>query len=202
MQMKLVSLMMLVSIAVAGCGEKAPEENAQTSDDAAPMQPSPTEAAPAATLQSSNSAMSVDDIDRWQRGLEAELKAVQHAAAKLAEAKDDNEKLTALTASTEMSTIDAGAGAAGVDRDRYRRIRNTMSNAVSQLSPIEMEMDLSKMPPEMAEQMKQARESGVTELQKELPADVFAALQARAGELRQQDKLLVAERLKVAMNSR
>jgi hypothetical protein len=50
--------------------------------------------------------------------------------------------------------------------------------------------------------MKQAREGGVTALQNELPADVFAALKSRAGELRQQDKLLVAERLKVAMNSR
>lgn len=202
MQMKLMPLAVMMSIALAGCGEKASEENAQASDDAAPTQPSPTEAAPAATPQGSSSAMSVDDIDRWQRGLEAELKAVQDAAAKLAQAKDDNEKLAALTASTEMSTIDAGAGAAGVDRDRYRRIRNTMSNAVSQLSPIEMEMDLSKMPPEMAEQMKQAREGGVTALQNELPADVFAALKVRAGELRQQDKLLVAERLKVAMNSR
>ena len=202
MQRKFVSLAVMVSIAMAGCGEKAPEENMQPSEDATPTQSSPAETAPAPAPQSSSAAMSVDDIDRWQRGLEAELKAVQDAAAKLAEAKDDDEKLAALTASTEMSTIDAGAAAAGVDRDRYRRIRNTMSNAVSQLSPIEMEMDLSKMPPEMAEQMKQAREGGVRELEKDLPADVFAALKTRAGELRQQDKLLVAERLKVAMNSR
>ena len=202
MQRKFVSLAVMVSIAMAGCGEKAPEETMQPSEEATPTQLSPAETAPASTPQSSSAAMSVDDIDRWQRGLEAELKSVQDAAAKLAEAKDDNEKLAALTASTEMSTIDAGAAAAGVDRDRYRRIRNTMSNAVSQLNPIEMEMDLSKMPPEMAEQMKQAREGGVRELEKDLPADVFAALKTRAGELRQQDKLLVAERLKVAMNSR
>jgi predicted small lipoprotein YifL len=202
MQVKFVSLALMVSIAMTGCGERAPEESAQAAEDAAPEQPTPAETAPAATPQSSSSAMTVDDIDRWQRGLEAELKAVQDAAVKLTEAKDDNEKLAALTASTEMSTIDAGAAAAGVDRDRYRRIRSTMSNAVSQLSPIEMEMDLSKMPPEMAEQMKQARDSGAIELQKELPAEVFAALKTRAGELRQQDKLLVAERLKVAMSSR
>jgi predicted small lipoprotein YifL len=202
MQMKFVSVVLAVSIALAACGPKAPDENPQTSEDPVPTQPSQTQAAPAATTQNSSSAMSVEDIDRWQRGLEAELKAVQEAAAKLSEAKDDGQKLEALTAATEMSTIDVGATAAGVDRDRYRRIRNTMSNAVSQLSPIEMEMDLSKMPPEMAEQMKQAREGGVAELQKELPADVFAALKARAGELRQQDKLLVAERLKVATSSR
>jgi len=134
--------------------------------------------------------------------MEAELKAIQDAAAKLADAKDDNAKLEALTASTEMNTIDAAAAGAGVDRDRYRRIRNTFSDAVAQLSPIEMEMDVAAMPAQMVEQMKEARAAAAAQLASQLPADVLEALKPRAAELRQQDKLLVAERLKVATSAR
>jgi hypothetical protein len=184
----------------AGCGREtsapAPTEDAST---AAAVEES---VAPSPATPSAASTVSVDDIELWKRGMEAERKAVQDAAAKLAQAKDENEKLEALTASMEMSTIDAAASAAGVDRDRYRRIRNTLSDAVSQLSPIEMEMDVSKMPPEMVEQMKQARASSVSQLEANLPPDVFEALKARAAELREQDKLLVAERLKVATSAR
>jgi len=134
--------------------------------------------------------------------MEAELKAVQEAGEKLTAAKDDNEKLEALSASLEMNTIDAAAAAAGLDRDQYRRIRNTFSDAVAQLSPIEMEMDVAKMPPQMVEQMQEARTASAAQLATQLPADVFETLKTRAAELREQDKLLVAERLKVATKAR
>lgn len=134
--------------------------------------------------------------------MEAELNAVKEAATKLSSAKDENEKLEALHASTEMGTIEAGATAASVDPDRYRRIRNHFSGAVSQLSPIEMEMDVTQMPKGMVEQMQQARAAGAAQLEGQLPPDVLEALKVRAAELRQQEKLLVAERLKVATAAR
>lgn len=189
------------SAALAACGKSEPPAAPPApASVATPAAPAP---APAVAAAPARREPTVDDIDRWQRGLAAEKKAVQDAAAKLAEAKGDQQaKLSAVTASMEMTTLDAGAAAAGVDRDAYRRIKSTFSDAVSQLSPIETEMDVAKMPPAMVEQMKQAREQSATQLSAKMPPELFAALKARAAELRQQDKELVGERLKVAQAAR
>ena len=203
MQSRLLAVALTALITLAACSRESAEQTDQAMDEPPPASSPADEPAVTNTPQANDTGeVSVDDIDRWQRGMDAELKATQEAAAKLAQAKDENEKLEALHAATELGTIDAGAQAAGVDRDRYRRIRNHLSNAVSQLSPIEMEMDVSQMPAEMVEQMKQARAAGVSQLEGQLPADVLEALKTRAAELRQQDKSLVAERLKVAMSAR
>jgi hypothetical protein len=203
MRSRLLAVALTASIAFVACSRESAEPTEQATEERPTASSIAEEPANVSTAQpSTTDEVSVDDIDRWQRGMEAELKATQEAAAKLAQAKDENEKLEAMHGATEMGTIDAGADAAGVDRDRYRRIRNHLSNAVSQLSPIEMEMDVSQMPAEMVEQMKQARAAGVSQLESQLPADVLEALKGRAAELRQQDKNLVAERLKVAMSAR
>ena len=201
--LKLSVLSLLVSSLVA-CGQAdAPKEAESSSEEKqAAAAPAPAPAPAAQPAAAERSAPAVEDIERWQRGMAAEKKLVQEAAAKLAAAKDEGAKLEALNVATEMGTLDAGASAAGLDRDAYRRIRSTFSGAVSQLSPIEMEMDVSKMPPELVTQMQQGREAGAEQLARQLPAEVFAALKARAGELRQQDKELVAERLKVAQAAR
>ena len=203
MQSRLLAVALTALITLAACSRESAEQAEQATEEPQAASSPADEPALTSTPQASNTGeVTVDDIDRWQRGMDAELQATQEAAAKLAQAKDENEKLEALHAATELGTIDAGAHAAGVDRDRYRRIRNQLSNAVSQLSPIEMEMDVSQMPAEMVEQMKQARAAGVSQLESQLPADVVEALKTRAAELRQQDKSLVAERLKVAMSAR
>jgi hypothetical protein len=203
MQNRFLAVVLTASITLAACSRESAEQTPQATEERPAASSPAEEPARTSTAQASNiDEVSVDDIDRWQRGMEAELQPTREAAAKLAQAKDDNEKLQALQAATEMGTIDAGADAAGVDRDRYRRIRNHFSNAVSQLSPIEMEMDVSQMPAEMVEQMKQARAAGVSQLESQLPADVLETLKARAAQLRQQDKNLVGERMKVAMSAR
>lgn len=200
-----VPALVLASLLTA-CGKsEAPEESAAPAQAAPEATQAPAAAAPAPSTSAAPARReaTVEDIERWQRGMAAEKKAVQDAAAKLAEAKgDEAKKLAALTESLETSTIDAGAAAAGLDRDGYRRIRSTLSDAVAQLSPLEMEMDVAKMPAPMVEQFKQAREQGVAQLSAKLQPDLFAALKARAAELRQQDKELVAERLKVATAAR
>ena len=203
MQSRRLAVALTALITLAACSRESAEQAEQARQEPQAASSPADQPALTDTPQASNTGeVSVDDIDRWQRGMDAELQATQEAAAKLAQAKDENEKLEALHAATELGTIDAGAHAAGVDHDRYRRIRNQLSNAVSQLSPIEMEMDVSQMPAEMVEQMKQARAAGVSQLESQLPADVVEALKTRAAELRQQDKSLVAERLKVAMSAR
>lgn len=186
-------------ISISACGRKDADTAPEPEQGEAVNVPETAQSAP---TPSNTTELSVDDIDRWQRGMQAEVAAVQEAAAKLANAKDENEKLEALTAANDMGTLEAGASAAGVDPDRYRRLRNHFSGAVSQLSPIEMEMDVSQMPKEMVEQMQQARAAGVAQLEGQLPADVLDALKVRAAELRQQEKQLVGERLKVATSAR
>lgn len=187
------------SLLVTGCGRDAAETAPQTSEEAtAASAPDTTQPAAATAPSAGARTLSVDDIDRWQRGMQAELKAVQDAAAQLAQAKDENAKLEALQAATEMRTIDVAAEAAGVDRDTYRRFRNAFSHAVSLLTPIESEMDVSQMPAEMIEQLKQTRDASAKQLESELPADVLDALKTRALDLRTQEKTLVGERLKVA----
>lgn len=206
MNLHRVAPALVLATLLAACGKsEAPEESAAPAQPAPEATQAPAAAAPAASAAATPARReaTVEDIERWQRGMAAEKKAVQDAAAKLAEAKgDEAAKLAALGASLESSTIDAGAAAAGLDRDGYRRIRSTLSDAVAQLSPLEMEMDVAKMPAPMVEQFKQAREQGVAQLSAKLPPDLFAALQARAAELRRQDKELVAERLKVATAAR
>lgn len=203
MNLHRVAPALVLASLLAACGKsEAPEEPAAPAQAAPEATPAPAAAAPTPAAPARREA-TVEDIERWQRGMAAEKKAVQDAAAKLAEAKgDEAAKLAALSASLESSTIDAGAAAAGLDRDGYRRIRSTLSDAVAQLSPLEMEMDVAKMPAPMVEQFKQAREQGVAQLSAKLPPHLFAALQARAAELRQQDKELVGERLKVATAAR
>ena len=194
-----VCLALAALICLSGCARKDADQTPEPNDDNAVNAPETAQTAP---ITNNNDELTVDDIDRWQRGMQAELASVQEAATKLSNAKDENEKLEALHATTEMGTLEAGAAAAGVAPDRYRRLRNHFSGAVSQLSPLEMEMDVSQMPKEMVEQMQQARAAGVAQLESQLPTDVLDALKARASELRQQEKLLVAERLKVAMSVR
>lgn len=204
MKTSLTLLAISLAAALAACG-KAEEPDAaepEPQEQAAPS--APQAAAPAAPPAApARQDPTVEDIERWQRGIAAEKKAVQEAAARLSAANGDPQaKLEALGASLEMNTLDAGAAAAGVDRDAYRRIRSAFSDAVATLSPIEMEMDVSKMPANMVEQMKEARETAAARLAGRLPPELLAALKARAAELRQQDKELVGERLKVASAAR
>ncbi len=209
MKTSLTLLAITLSVLLAACGNRADEEaqapeDEEVQEQAAPAaQPAAAPPVAAATAAPERREPGVEDIERWQRGMAAEKKAVQEAAAKLAAAQGDKAaQVDALGASLEMNTLDAGAAAAGVDRDAYRRIRSVFSDAVSTLSPLEMEMDVSTMPANMVEQMKQGREQSATQLAQRLSPELFTALKARAAELRQQDKELVAERLKVAAAAR
>lgn len=190
------------ALTLAGCGQKSPSSEEAPVADAPAQDTAPP---PAPAQQNSNpvtAALSVEDIERWQRGVQAEAAAVQEASARLDEAKNNDEKLDAITAATELKTLEKGAAAAGLSTDRYRFVRNTFSNAVSQLTPLEQEMDVSAMPKEMLEQMRQAREASVAQLAGTIPADVIEALRPKASELRKQDVTLAGERVKIATRAR
>jgi hypothetical protein len=130
--------------------------------------------------------------------MEAELQAVHDAATKLREAKSGADTATAMMAATDMGTRAAGAKAAGVDEERYQRIRTTFSGIVGQMSPIEQEMNVSQMPAAAVAELKKSREAGVAQATAGLAPEVVEALRTRAADLRKRDLALTAERLKAA----
>ena len=140
--------------------------------------------------------VTVDDIARWQKGMEAELKAVQAAGERYKAARNSKDSLDNMMASNEMSTLDVGASAAGLDPQRYKFVRSTLSTVALALSPLELEA--KDMPPEFAEQMKQNGASTLSRMTAEAPPELVEAMRPRALELRKQHTDLVAARLRAA----
>jgi hypothetical protein len=171
--------------------EAAPDSGASASTAS-------TASTPSGDASSTAAPLTVDDVDRWQRGMEAELQAVRDAGAKLRDARSGTDSMTAIAATTDMATRSAGAKAAGVDEDRYQRIRSTFSPLVGKLSPIEQEMNVSQMPAAMVAQLKQSRAQSLAQDTVGLAPALVDTLRARAAALRKQDLALTAERLKAA----
>ena len=189
----------VIAMALAACSRSEQVDNtdsAATADTTASASATP---APAPSPANNTPAsLTADDIDRWQKGMDAELEAVKKAGADLAAAKTNNDSLTALMAANEMSTRDAGAKAAGVEGDRYQLIRTTLSSVVGQMAPLEQEMDVSKLPATAVAEMKKSREAGLAQATAELSPQLVEALKPRAAALRKQDLTLTAERLKAS----
>ena len=191
----------LTAVLLAACGGDDADNEGE--DLAAEEQVAVAETAPAETLSPpaanpTSAPLAVEDIDRWQRGLEAELQAVRDAGTSLANAKTGSDSANAMFAATEMSTLEAGAKAAGVDQERYRFIRERLATAAEAMTPIEEEADVSNTPAPLLESMKQGREQALARVSADLPPEVLEALRPRAAALRKQDIALVAERLKAA----
>ena len=172
--------------------EAAQEDTASTD----PGGMAATPASPPAEVTSR--PLAPDDIDRWTRGMEAELQAVRDAGTKLKSARTGEDTLGAIFGANDMSTRDAGAKAAGVSSERYQFIRTTLSSGVANMAPLEAEMDVSQLPASMVAEMKKGRETALTRMSTELPAAVVEALRPRAAALRKQDLGLTGERLRAA----
>ena len=186
-------IILLSAAIIAGCGNN---ESASENEETMVEQPAEDLAPDAQTSPESTSApLSVEDIDRWQRGMEAELQAVQEAEQSFNQAATSDDSLNAMMAANDMSTRSAGARAAGVSEDRYQFIRSTLSSAVKYMTPLEQEMDVSQMPESAIEQFEQSRQTSIDQMSDVLPDDVREALGARATELRRQDLQLTNARL-------
>lgn len=201
------ALLFVVSLA-AGCGrgqhDDAAADTTAAAQDTASGAEQDTASAPTATPvgaasqpgAATSAPLSVADIDRWQRGMTAELEAVKEAGAKLASAKTGEDSVNAMFAANDMGTRPAGAKAAGVDEERYQFIRTTLSSAVAQLTPVEQEMNVSEMPKAMLDEMKKNRAAAVARMSGDIPSDVMEALRPLATTLRKQDLALTGARLK------
>ena len=186
---------------VAACGKSdAPAvEGDSAATSTTTMDTAAMNAATAPQAGTGNAApVTVADIDRWQKGMVAELKAVQDAGAKLKAARTQQDTLESMMGSNEMSTLEAGARAAGLNPERYKFVRSTLSSAALAISPLELDMDMTNMPPDFADQLKKQGENNLARMSADIPADVVAALRPRATELRKQSVTLVGERLKAS----
>jgi len=160
------------------------------------------EASPAAVASTAEttaeSSMTVEDIDRWQKGMVAELAAVRDAGKQLKAAKTQTDTLTAMSAASEVATREAGARATGVDESRYGLIASTLSAVVRYLAPLDADMDVSKLPAEMRTALQTDREQSLARISPSYPKAVLDALRPRAAALRKQEMALVGERLRAA----
>jgi hypothetical protein len=188
---------LLVGLLV-GCGGGDSAKDDATADPAAEETQSeaPAEAAPPANP--SNTPLAVEDIDRWAKGMEAERKAVEEAGTKLKDAKTGEDTLNAMMGVQEMTTVEPGAAAAGLDRERYLFVRTNLSAAASYLAPEIGGIDPSTLSAEMRAEWQKGNEAQLAQIADAVPADVVTALKPRATELRTKDLELVAARLRAA----
>lgn len=197
------TLLLLLLLAACGGGDRSPDASDADTNDAAAgdaPRPEPTmDPARIPTADPSSAPLTPEDIGRWEKGMQGELEAVQAAAAKLKAARTGEDSLNAVMGVQETNTIEIGAKAAGVDLNRYKLIRSSLSKAVKQFTPPEMEgMDTTKMPEDMRAEFRIMRENQLRQLSAMVPQDVQQALQPRALELRKKDLALAQARLRGA----
>jgi hypothetical protein len=140
----------------------------------------------------------VEDIERWEKGMAAELAAVQEAGAKLASARSGEDTLSAMMGVQEMTTTPAGARAAGVDDERYNVMRSDLSAAVAYLTPHIGGIDTTLLSAAQREEMRQMNTAQLKQLEGTVPAEVVEALKPKAEALRKKQIELAGARLKGA----
>ena len=185
---------------LAGCNSGAGKDETRDEGaaDAAGNAPA---SAPDAASQSGNAGsapLSVDDIERWEKGMAAELAAVQEAGGNLTRAKTGEDTLSALMAVQEMTTTPAGARAAGLGQERYNVVRSDLSAAVAYLTPHLGGIDTTMLSPAQREEMRQMNAAQLKQLEGRVPAEVVEALKPKAEALRKKALELAGARLKGA----
>ena len=200
---------LVTAACLTGCGRADAHGAADAraaSDSAAAVAPdaaaSPAAATAAPATGSADAPLTVADVDRWARGMTAELEAVQAAGARLRAAGSGADTAGAMLAATEMSTEAGGARAAGVDLERYRRLRRELSGVAELMAPLDQEMNVGALPPAMVAEMRKGRETALARVSRALPPEVVEAVRPRAAALRAQEVALVGARLQAAGRGR
>lgn len=199
--LRTVTASLLLVLLIGACGGGEPGDESTDTDSADAVNASadaPLPAAAPAARVSPEASMTVEDIDRWQRGMQAELEAVRQAGLQLRSARTGTDSMSAIAAANETSTRAAGAKGAGIDEERYEVIGTAMSSIVRYMAPLETEMKVSEMPAEVVTMLRRTRDSSLTRALASFPPVVVDALRPRAAELRKLEMTLVGERLKAA----
>jgi hypothetical protein len=190
---------------MTGCGGKETENQTEEAAPAAMEEEAPatseaqaTSEVGAASGNPTTAPLTKDDIERWEKGMAGEMKAVQDAAAKMKAARTSEDTLTAMMGVQEMNTWAAGAQAAGLEQERYKFIRSNLSAVVGYLTPSFAGMDTTMLSQAQRDELRQGNEAQLKRMETEVPADVVEAIRPRAIELRKKDMELVGARLKGA----
>jgi len=185
-------LCLLTVLLLAACGGDAPKDDAPAEAAAAVAQPG----APASSEVAD--PISVEDIGRWEKGMAAELAAVQGSGAKLESARTGEDTLSALMGVQEMTTTPVGAEAAGMDQERYKTVRSNLAAAVAYLTPHLGGIDTTKLSVAQREEMREMNAAQLRQLEGAVPAEVIEALKPKAEALRKKEIELAGARLKGA----
>lgn len=184
----------LLALTVYACGGR---DKSKSDADAGPAGDTSAASSSPAT-NTGPKPLTVADIDRWEKGMAAELEAVRAAGARLKEAKTGDDSLSAMMGVQETTTTPAGARAAGVDEERYKQIRSDLSTAATYLAPSVGGIDTTMLSQEQRDVMRHDNLAQLEEMKDRVPPDVVKALAPRAVELRTKNLELVAARLKGA----
>jgi hypothetical protein len=201
------SMALALVIALAACGGDSDTRNELAADPATDAAPAPG-AADAGSVR--DGALTVNDLDAYERGVEAEIAAVGEAERRRAAATSPSDTLEALADATELRTIEVGARAAGMPVDRYREVRQRVegvlrANATPAASQMMGDVDTTNAPPEVRARVREniREQEAATARAREtafagLDPQVAAALRSRVDRLDSLRMRLVAERIRVA----
>lgn len=190
--------LLAASLYACGSRDSKPDPDTSNADTTAGTGAADTTAAPtsAPAADPGQTPLTVADIDRWEKGMAAELDAVHAAGGRLKEAKNGNDTLTAMMGVQEMATTEAGAKGAGVDPERYKLIRSELSAATGYLAPTIGGVDTTMLSAEQRAEMRNMNQAQLEQMKGTVPPDVVAALTPRAAALRTRSLELVGARLK------
>ena len=189
--------LLFTALILAACGGDAPDRGTPESDPQA-QAPADTSAGAGEASDQAPLPVTVADIDRWKKGMEAELAVVQASGEKLRSAKSGEDTLSALMGVQEMATIPAGARAAGIGEDRYKTVRSNLSAAVAYLTPHLGGIDTTLLSAEQRDEMRRMNAAQLEQLKGAVPGEVVEALKPNAEALRKQELELSGARLKGA----
>jgi len=172
-RVSILSITALVStLQLTAC---AKSDNADAGNDSATAAEAPaantTPAAPVtATETTAEASMTVSDIDRWQRGMDAELAAVRELGTKLKTARNSTDTMSVIFGVDETATRARGARAVGLDENRCGLVRSTLSSVVRYMVPLETEMGVENTPAELLASMNKNREEALARTSPKFPA--------------------------------
>jgi hypothetical protein len=189
--------LLLTGLFLPGCGRDAPDGGAAEAEPQGEV-PADTSAGSSEASDQAAAPVTVADIDRWKKGLAAELAAVRESGENLKSAKSGEDTLSALMGVQEMATIPAGARAAGMDEERYRMVRSNLSAAASYLTPHLGGIDTTLLSAEQRDEMRRMNAAQLERLKGSVPGEVVEALKPQADALRKQELELAGARLKGA----
>jgi hypothetical protein len=198
--LQLRPLALVTALILAGCGgdsaKEEPDTEAETEAAAATEQPPAAASTP--TAGSTSAPITVDDIDRWEKGMAGELAVVRESGEKLKSARNGEDTLAAMMGVQEMTTTPAGARAAGMDEERYKTVRSNLSAAVAYLTPHLGGIDTTMLSAAQRDEMRQMNAAQLKQLEGTVPPEVIEALKPNADALKKKELELAGARLKGA----